>query len=66
MTNDKIKHYLGEEVFNHISSLNANNLAKMKAELLKDINLHKLGSKILFNRTVELEYINRRLKNYNP
>lgn len=63
MTNDKIKHYLGAEVFNHISSLDADNLAKMKAELLKDINLHKLGTKVLFNRTIELEYINKRLKN---
>jgi hypothetical protein len=63
MTNDKIKHYLGAEVFNHISRLDESNLVKMKAELLKDINLHKLGAKVLFNRTIELEYINRRLKN---
>ncbi len=63
MTQDKIKHYIGEDVFNHISALSKDNLIKMKANILQDINLHKLGSQILWKRTIELEFINQRLKN---
>ena len=63
MTQDKIKHYTGEQVFNHIAALDKDNLTKMKANILQDINLHKLGSQNLWKRTVELEFINQRLKN---
>ena len=62
MTQDKIKHYIGEQVFNHIAAPDKDNLTKMKANILQDINLHKLGSQVLWERTVELEFINQRLK----
>jgi hypothetical protein len=35
MTNDKIKHYIGEQVFNHIAQLNEPQLSKMKNELIQ-------------------------------
>lgn len=63
MTNDKIKHYLGAQIFEHISSLDETKLQKMKKAIVQDMNLNTLPASILFTRTIELEYINRRLKN---
>ena len=63
MTYDKIKHYIGEEICSFICSLDTNQLIKMKVAILEDMNLHTLGSEILFKRTVELELIKARLLN---
>ena len=63
MTYDKIVHYLGKELVLFISSLAATKLQQMKKDIIQDMNLHKLGSEILFKRTIELEYINNLLKN---
>jgi len=61
MTHDKIKHYIGEQICNHLSSLTSEQLQKTKCEIIQDMNLHKLGTEILFKRTVELEFINKLL-----
>lgn len=61
MTIDKIKHYIGEQVFQHISNLDAPNLQAMKTAIIQDMNAVKLPSDILFKRTIELKYINIRL-----
>jgi hypothetical protein len=61
MTADKIKHFIGEQIFNHICSLDKENLEKMKRNIISDINNVTLDSKTLFKRTVELEFIKRRL-----
>jgi len=61
MTADKIQHYIGEQVFNHICSLDKDNLEKMKQNIISDINNIKHDSKTLFNRTIELEFIKNRL-----
>jgi hypothetical protein len=61
MTADKIKHFIGEQIFNHICSLDKENLEKMKRNIISDINNVTLDSKTLFKRTVELEFIKHRL-----
>jgi hypothetical protein len=61
MTAEKIKHYIGEQVFNHICSLDKDNLEKMKRNIISDINNIRHDSKTLFNRTIELEFIKNRL-----
>jgi len=62
MTIDKITHHIGQNLTSFIASLNIEQLTKMKADILQDMNLHKLGTEILFKRTIELEFINQRLK----
>lgn len=57
MTADKFNHYLGEELMKFISSLNAEQLTRMKKDILQDIDICTC-SKILFKREVELKYIN--------
>lgn len=57
MTADKFKHYLGEELMKFISSLNAEQLSRMKKAIEQDIDICTC-SKILFKREVELKYIN--------
>jgi hypothetical protein len=61
MTADKTKHFIGEQMFNHICSLDKENLEKMKRNIISDINNVTLDSKTLFKRTVELEFIKHRL-----
>lgn len=61
MTADKIKYYIGEQVFNHICSLDKDNLEKMKQNIISDMNTVEHDSKTLFKRTVELEFIKNRL-----
>jgi hypothetical protein len=61
MTADKIKHYIGEQVFDHICSLDKQNLETMKRNIISDINNIKHDSKTLFKRTIELEFIKNRL-----
>jgi hypothetical protein len=61
MTADKIKHFIGEQIFNHICSLDKENLEKMKRNIVSDMNNIKHDSKELFKRTVELEFIKYRL-----
>lgn len=58
MTQDKFIHYLGQSLFNFISSLNRPNLIKMKKSLIEDMKLHTKGSEILFKREIELKCIN--------
>lgn len=62
MTYDKFVHYLGLEIVNFIDSLNLEQLEKMKAAISTDINTITHDSKTLFLRTIELQYINNRLK----
>jgi hypothetical protein len=61
MTTDKIKHYIGEQIFNHISDLNKNELLKMKANLLTEMELYQPKTKQHFLYTVELNFINYRI-----
>ena len=61
MTQDKIKHYIGAELFNHISSLNRLQLEKMKRDIIHDMNNARLEPTTLFKRTIELTYIKQRL-----
>lgn len=61
MTADKIKHYIGEQVFNHICSLDKDNLEKMKRNIISDMNTVEHDPRTLFNRTIELEFIKNRL-----
>jgi hypothetical protein len=61
MTTDKIKHYIGERIFNHISDLNKNELLKMKANLLTEMELYQPKTKQHFLYTVELNFINYRI-----
>lgn len=61
MTIDKIKTIIGESLFNHISSLDADNLNIMKSNLEADLKFHVLGSVKLYERNIELKYINQRL-----
>jgi hypothetical protein len=63
MTTDKIKHYIGEQIFNHISDLNKNELLKMKANLLTEMELYQPKTKQHFLYTVELNFINYRIGN---
>lgn len=63
MTIDKIEFYIGKQMFNFISALDEQSLKNMKKNILADINgLFKHESKTLFLRTIELEFINQRLK----
>lgn len=74
MTIDKIKHYLGDHLFDFIAKGNKEQLEKHKAALedeLKRINadasernisLGNKGTKRLHLLNVELEFINYRLK----
>jgi len=64
MTIDKITHYIGRNMVEFISSLNATQLQQMKNNLINDMNLPqvKQDSKILFKRTIELQFINQLLK----
>ena len=57
MTIDKIKHYLKEPLFSHISRLNAEQLREQKKALLNDMATIKHTQDIIFNRTIELKYI---------
>jgi hypothetical protein len=57
ITPDKFKQYLGEELMKFISSLNTEQLTRMKKNILQDIDICTC-SKILFKREVELQYIN--------
>jgi len=61
MTTDKIKHYIGENIFNHISSLDKESLLKMKAALITEMELYQTKTKQHFLYTVELNFINYRL-----
>lgn len=61
MTADKIKYYIGEQVFNHICSLDKDNLEKMKRNIISDMNAIEHDPRTLFERTVELEFIKHRL-----
>ena len=61
MTNDKIKHYIGEQVFNHIAQLNEPQLSNMKNELIQDMNAITHEPQTLFKRTIELTFIKQRL-----
>jgi len=70
MNIDKIKKELTEPVYNHISSLNKNQLIKQKEELEKDIEL--IGTNFDFKgnhndllriRNIELKYINYLITN---
>lgn len=61
MTIDKIKHYIGEQIFNHISSLNKDELLKMKANLLTEMELYQPKTNQHFLYTVELNFINYRI-----
>jgi len=70
MTIDKIKKELTYPIFNHISSLNKNQLIKQKEELEKDIeligtNFHFKGNHndLLRIRNIELKYINYLITN---
>jgi len=58
MTQDKIKKYLGSELMEFINSLNPEQLAKMKKALKVDMDNYKHESQTLFNREIELKYIN--------
>lgn len=58
MTIDKFKHYLGEQVFNHINSLNIEQLNEMRRNLSDDIKAIQHDSETLFKRNIELNYIN--------
>jgi hypothetical protein len=62
MTREKIMYYIGKDIFEFINSLTEWQLLRMKKNLLSDMNLHAQGSEILFKRTVELEYINERIR----
>jgi len=61
MTTDKIKHYIGEQIFNHISDLNKDELLKMKSNLLTEMELYEPKTKQHFLYTVELNFINYRI-----
>ena len=58
MTIDKIKHYLKEPIFSHISGLNTEQLRKQKADLLNDMATVNHPENVIFTRNVELKYIN--------
>jgi len=57
MSPDKFNHYLGKELMKFISSLNAEQLSRMKKDILKDLEICTC-SRIVFKREVELKYIN--------
>ena len=61
MTIDKITHYIGEDLVNHISSLDATQLAKMKIDIENDLKHIKHDSQTLFKRNLERRFINYRL-----
>ncbi len=61
MTTEKIKHYIGEQLFNHIAQLNEPQLTKMKKEIMQDMNTITHEPQTLFNRTIELIFIKQRL-----
>jgi hypothetical protein len=63
MTTDKIKHYIGENLFNHISSLDKDNLIRMKNNLLSEMELYQPKTKQHFLYTIELNFINYRIGN---
>lgn len=63
MTLDKIKHYIGDDLFNFYGSLNAEQLQNCKKRLLQEFNKNiKIPVSILFKYTIEMEYINYLLK----
>lgn len=66
MTIDKIKHYLSEPLFNHISGLDKAQLQAQKEALTRHIAHMKqyaadLYSENQINLAAEMEYINYRL-----
>ena len=61
MTQDKIKHYIGENIFNHIASLNKDELIKMKSNLITEMELYQPKTKQHFLYTVELNFISYRI-----
>jgi hypothetical protein len=63
MTQDKIKLYIGERIFNHIAELDKNSLLKMRDALLTEMELYKPKTKQHFLYTVELNFINYRIGN---
>jgi hypothetical protein len=63
MTQDKVKHYIGENIFNHIASLNKDELIKMKSNLLAEMELYQPKTKQHFLYTTELNFINYRIGN---
>ncbi len=63
MTQDKIKHYIGENIFNHIASLNKDELIKMKSNLVTEMELYQPKTKQHFLYTIELNFINYRIGN---
>lgn len=63
MTTDKVKHYLGENLFNHISALDKDNLIRMKNNLLAEMELYQPKTKQHFLYTIELNFINYRIGN---
>lgn len=63
MTYDKIVHYIGKDLCEHIGSLNLEQLTKQKNELITEFNIVKLPADIRFKRTIELTFINQLLKN---
>ena len=63
MTQDKIKHYIGENIFNHIASLNKGELIKMKSNLITEMELYQPKTKQHFLYTIELNFINYRIGN---
>jgi len=67
MSIDKTIHYIGAQIVDHINSLTLGQLRAMKQALTEDISIpvpwNKQGTPELFKRTIELQYINQRLKN---
>ena len=61
MTHDKIKSLIGESIFNHINSLNTEQLNNHKDALLSEIKMESSKTERGFKLTKELELINYRL-----
>lgn len=61
MTTDKIKHHIGETIYNHIGSLTEPQLKTMLASLEQEINREQQGTPRAFKLSVEKKAILNRL-----